>query len=287
MDDNCNLSHYVLWIVGVTIQVTRHTVGRPAHGVGGNVRGMDRIAIVTGAGRGIGASTALLLARRGWDVCVAYRADADAAGAVAADCRAVGRRALAVRADVASEPDVEALFSRVDEELGRPRALVNNAGIVAPVTRVDGMSADRVRRVLDVNVVGPLVCAREAIRRMSARHGGRGGVIVNVSSAAARLGGAGEYVDYASSKAAVDAMTLGLAREVAGEGIRVNAVRPGIIDTGIHASGGRPDHAQESAAKIPVRRSGSPAEVAAAIAWLCSDEASYVTAAILDVTGGR
>jgi NAD(P)-dependent dehydrogenase (short-subunit alcohol dehydrogenase family) len=245
-----------------------------------------RVAVITGGGRGIGAATALLLAARGWDVCVGYNADADAAGGVVAGCVAAGRKATAVRADVASEPDVLALFAAADE-LGQVAALVNNAGIVDRKRRVDEMTRDRIERMLAVNVIGAFLCAREAVRRMSTRHGGGGGTIVNLSSAASRIGGAGEYVDYAASKGAVDTLTLGLAREVAEEGVRVNAIRPGFIHTGIHASGGQPDRIERLRDAIPMRRGGQPEEIAAAVAWLCSDEASYVTGAILDVSGGR
>jgi NAD(P)-dependent dehydrogenase (short-subunit alcohol dehydrogenase family) len=248
---------------------------------------IDGVALVTGGSRGIGAATARLLAARGFDVCVSYRLDAAAAAGVVADCEAAGRRALAVRADVSSESDVLGMFARVESELGAPGVLVNNAGIVAPARRVADMPLERIERTTSVNVLGSFLCAREAVRRMSTRHGGRGGAIVNVSSAAARLGSPGEYVDYAASKAAIDTMTLGLAREVGREGIRVNAVRPGIIDTDIHATGGRPHRARELAGQIPIGRAGTPAEVAAAIVWLCSEEASYVTGALLDVTGGR
>ena len=248
---------------------------------------MGRIALVTGGSRGIGAATARLLAGRGWDVCIGYRGDEEAAAGVVADCRGAGVRALAVRADVASAEDVAGLFAAVDEGLGRLGALVNNAGIVAPAARVEEMDAARVERMLRVNVLGAFLCAGEAVRRMSTRRGGDGGVIVNVSSAASRLGSPGEYVDYAASKGAIDTMTFGLAREVAADGIRVSAVRPGIVDTGIHASGGRPDRARELAHLIPMGRAGTAAEVAAAIAWLCSDEAAYTTGAILDVAGGR
>jgi NAD(P)-dependent dehydrogenase (short-subunit alcohol dehydrogenase family) len=247
---------------------------------------MGGVAVVTGGSRGIGAATAVLLARRGWDVCVAYRTEAAAAAAVVAACEAAGVRAVAARCDVAEPDDVAALF-RAADALGPLTALVNNAGIVAPAARVDEVDAARVERLLRVNVVGAFLCAGEAVRRMSTRHGGAGGAIVNVSSVAARLGAPDEYVDYAASKAAVDALTIGLAHEVADEGIRVNAVRPGLIDTEIHASGGRPDRARELSGGVPMRREGRADEVANAIAWLCSDESSYTTASFVDTSGGR
>jgi NAD(P)-dependent dehydrogenase (short-subunit alcohol dehydrogenase family) len=237
--------------------------------------------VVTGGGRGIGAATSSLLAAQGWDVVVAYRADAAAAEGVAARCGG-----LAVRCDVAEERDVVALFAAADER-GTLGALVSNAGIVAPRSRVDAMDAERVTRLFAVNVVGTFRCAREAVRRMSTAYGGAGGAIVAVSSVAARLGSPGEYVDYAATKGAVDTMTVGLAREVAREGVRVNAVRPGLVDTGIHASGGQPDRAERLAPEIPMGRAGTADEVAEAVAWLCSDAASYVTGALLDVSGGR
>jgi NAD(P)-dependent dehydrogenase (short-subunit alcohol dehydrogenase family) len=248
---------------------------------------MPRVAIVTGASRGIGAATAVLLATLGWDVGIGYQADEEAAQRVVGECEALGRAALAVRGDVSSEDAVLAMFAKVDEELGPLSALVNNAGIVGHKSRVDEMSQGRVVRMMAVNVVGPFLCAREAVRRMSTMHGGAGGVIVNVSSAAARLGSAGEYVDYAASKGAIDTLTIGLAREVAAEGIRVNAVRPGLIDTEIHASGGQPNRLDELESSIPMRRRGYAIEVAETIAWLCSDRSPYMTGALIDIAGGR
>jgi NAD(P)-dependent dehydrogenase (short-subunit alcohol dehydrogenase family) len=248
---------------------------------------VSKVAVVTGASRGIGAATAVLLAARGFDVAVGFRRDARAASRVVAECQAQGRRAVAWQGDVASESDVVRLFSQVDEELGLLAALVNCAGIVGRKSRVDQYRSGRVEEIFAVNVVGPFLCAREAVRRMSTLTGGNGGSIVNISSAASRLGSAGEYVDYAASKGAIDTMTVGLAREVAREGIRVNAVRPGLVNTTIHASGGQPDRLRRLAGAIPMGRVGEPHEIAAAVAWLCSDEASYVTGAMLDVSGGR
>jgi NAD(P)-dependent dehydrogenase (short-subunit alcohol dehydrogenase family) len=246
-----------------------------------------RIALVTGAGRGIGAATARLLAERGHDVAINYARDAAAAEAVAADVRALGRRALIVRADVADEAAVLAMFEAVDSGLGRLSALVNNAGIVDLKARLDAMSVARWRRMLDVNVIGTLLCSREAVKRMSTRHGGTGGAIVNLSSVAATLGGPDMYVDYAASKGAIESFTTGLGRELAAEGVRVNAVRPGIIDTEIHGDSGDAERAHKSAALIPLQRPGSALEVAQAIAWLVSDDASYVTGTVLGVSGGR
>jgi NAD(P)-dependent dehydrogenase (short-subunit alcohol dehydrogenase family) len=245
------------------------------------------VAVVTGASRGIGADTAVTLAAQGWDVCVGYRENAHAAGTVVAACRALGRGAHAVQVDVGAEQPIIDLFRAVDAELGTPGALVNNAGIVVPRSRLDEMGVGRLQRIMQVNVVGAFLCAREALLRMSTAHGGAGGVIVNVSSAASRLGSPGEYIDYAASKAAIDTMTIGLAREVATEGVRVNAVRPGLIETEIHASGGQPDRVARLRDTIPMQRPGRPREVAEAIAWLCSSESSYVTGALLDVSGGR
>jgi NAD(P)-dependent dehydrogenase (short-subunit alcohol dehydrogenase family) len=243
--------------------------------------------IVTGAGRGIGAATARLAARRGYAVCVNYLRDRASADGVVEEVRAGGGTALAVAADVAKEADVLRLFETAVRELGPLTALVNNAGILERQTRLDDMEAARFERVLATNVIGSLLCAREAVRRMSTRHGGRGGGIVNVSSAASRLGSPGEYVDYAASKGAIDSLTIGLAREVAEEGIRVNAVRPGVIHTGIHASGGEPGRVERVSAAVPMKRGGDPEEVANAILWLLSDEASYSTGAFIDVSGGR
>ena len=242
---------------------------------------------VTGGSRGIGAATARLAAQRGWDVAVNCTRDVAAAEAVAADVRAAGRRALVLQGDVGVEADVLAMFAALDREWGALNGLVNNAGVVDVAARVDAMSAARIERMFAINVFGTMWCAREAVRRMSTQHGGPGGVIVNLSSAAAKLGSPGQYVDYASAKGAVDAFTLGLAREVATEGIRVNAVRPGIIETDIHASGGQPGRAAQMAPMVPMQRAGSAEEVAQAIVWLLSADSSYTTGTVVDVTGGR
>ncbi|MBJ2159340.1 SDR family oxidoreductase [Variovorax sp. IB41] len=248
---------------------------------------MNPVLLITGGGRGIGAATALLAAQRGYAVAVNYASNSLAADEVVRTIRAGGGTAIAVQADVGDEAQVLAMFQKVDTKLGRLTALVNNAGVVDVQARVDEMSVARLERMFRINVIGSFVCAREAVRRMSTKHGGEGGAIVNISSGAARLGSPGQYVDYAASKAAIDTLTIGLAKEVADEGIRVNAVRPGLIDTEIHASGGMPDRAFELAPTVPMKRTGSPEEIARAILWLLSAEASYTTMALLDVTGGR
>jgi NAD(P)-dependent dehydrogenase (short-subunit alcohol dehydrogenase family) len=248
---------------------------------------MDKVMIVTGGGRGIGAATALLAAQRGYAVAVNYQKNREAADGVVRKIEKSKGKAIAVAADVSQETDVVRLFETVDRALGRVSALVNNAGIVDRGTRVEGMDAARIARMFAINVTGSFLCAREAVKRMSTRHGGSGGAIVNVSSIASRLGGAGEYVDYAASKGAIDTFTVGLAKEVGPEGIRVNAVRPGIIRTEIHLASGDPARVERIGGTAPLQRPGEAEEVARAIVWLLSDEASYMTGALVDVTGGR
>ena len=241
-----------------------------------------KVLVVTGGGRGIGAATARLAAHSGYRVCVNYRKEKDAAETLA---REIG--GLAIQGDVASEADVVRLFQAVDEKLGRVNVLVNNAGIVDRGARVESMSAERIQRMLAVNVLGSFLCAREAVKRMSKRHGGAGGAIVNVSSIAAKLGAPGEYVDYAAAKGAVDTFTVGLAKEVGPEGIRVNCVRPGIIRTDIHLASGDPARVDRIGSTAPLQRAGEAQEIARSILWLASDEASYISGALLDVSGGR
>jgi NAD(P)-dependent dehydrogenase (short-subunit alcohol dehydrogenase family) len=248
---------------------------------------VKQVLLVTGGSRGIGAATALLAARKGYAVAVNYTQNGQAAQDVVRTIQDGGGEAIAVQGDVAVEAHVLRMFGQVDEKLGRLTGLVNNAGVVDRAQRVDEMSYERLKRMFDINVVGSLLCAREAVRRMSTKHGGQGGSIVNVSSAAARLGAPGQYVDYAAAKGAIDSFTIGLAKEVAGEGIRVNAVRPGLIETEIHASGGLPNRVKDLAHLVPMQRGGSAEEVAQAIVWLLSAEASYTTMSLVDVSGGR
>jgi len=248
---------------------------------------LKEVLLVTGGSRGIGAAVALLAAAKGYAVAVNYASNAKAADQVVDAITSKGGRAIAVQADVARESQIIDMFATIDRELGPLTALVNNAGVVDVAARVDEMSLARLERMFDINVIGAIVCAREAVRRMSTKHGGHGGAIVNVSSAASRLGSPGQYVDYAAAKGAIDAFTIGLAREVAAEGIRVNAVRPGLIETGIHASGGIPDRVRQLQHLVPMQRGGSAQEVAQAIVWLLSPEASYTTMSLVDVSGGR
>ncbi|MCA0894983.1 SDR family oxidoreductase [Microbulbifer agarilyticus] len=244
------------------------------------------IALVTGGSRGIGAATAALLAEQGYDLCISYRAREADAHRIVEKCRALGANAIAVQADIAVEADVERLFREVDQQLGRLSALVNNAGMLLTQSRLEDMTAARINQILQTNVTGTLLCCREAVRRMSTLHGGTGGAIVNVSSGAARSGSPYEYIDYAASKGAVDTLTIGLSNEVAKEGIRVNGVRPGFIHTEMHADGGEPDRIARLATQIPLGRGGKDTEVAAAIAWLLSEQAAYSTGTFIDVTGG-
>ena len=245
------------------------------------------VLLVTGGSRGIGAATALLAAQAGYAVAVNYQSNSLAADEVVRSIRDSGGQAMALQADVSREDEVMAMFARIDAKWGPLAALVNNAGVVDVSSRVDAMGVARLSRMLNTHVLGSFVCAREAVLRMSTRHGGAGGGIVNLSSAASKMGSPGQYVDYAACKGAIDTFTIGLAKEVAAEGIRVNAVRPGIIETEIHASGGEPDRAQRLAPQVPMQRPGSAQEVANAIVWLLSPQASYCTGALLDVGGGR
>ncbi|MFD1217535.1 SDR family oxidoreductase [Microbulbifer celer] len=247
---------------------------------------MSKKVLITGGSRGIGAATAKLLASRGYDICISYRERTSAADSVLESIRSHGVKAIAVQADISHESDVVNLFRNVDEQLGPLTALVNNAGMLLQQTRVEQMTAERINRILQTNVTGTLLCCREAIKRMSTRHGGNGGSIVNVSSGAARSGSPNEYIDYAASKGAVDTLTIGLSKEIAREGIRVNSVRPGLIDTEMHSDGGEPGRIARLKPAIPLGRGGKDTEVAAAIAWLLSDEASFTTGSFIDTTGG-
>lgn len=248
---------------------------------------MKKTAIITGSSRGIGAATAIRLASDGYDICVNYFSNVSAANEVAKIARSYGVNAISVKADISSERDVKKLFETVDHELDKPFVLVNNAGILFKQCRVTDMDADRINKVFKTNVTGCFLCCKEAITRMSTKNGGGGGVIVNVSSAAARIGSGGEYVDYAASKGAIDTLTLGLASEVADEGIRVNCVRPGLIYTEMHKSGGEPNRVDRLKDSLPIKRGGEPKEVAAAISWLVSSESSYTTGSFIEVSGGR
>ncbi|HYF67031.1 MAG TPA: SDR family oxidoreductase [Ohtaekwangia sp.] len=248
---------------------------------------MTKIILITGGSRGIGAATAVMAAAQGFDVAVNYRDNSVAAEQVVKQVTALGRRAIAIKGDVAVEADVKRMFEEVDTKLGSITALVNNAGILMKQGPVMSMDANRLQKIFSVNAIGPFLCSREAVRRMSLKTGGSGGAIVNVTSTAIKQGGAFEYVDYAASKSALETLTIGLAKEIAAEGIRVNAVRPGIVYTEIHASGGEPGRVDRVKHNIPMQRGGQPEEVAKAILWLLSDDASFSTGAILDVSGGR
>ncbi len=248
---------------------------------------MKKVILITGASRGIGAATARLAALRNYKVCVNYRKDKEAADSVVEDILSSGGHAIAVAADVSVEEEVHKLFATVDAQFGRVTALVNNAAILEKQCRLDEVDAARLHRIMSVNVVGSILCAKEAVKRMSTKYGGQGGAIVNVSSAASRLGSAGEYIDYAASKGAIDTLTIGLSREVADEGIRVNGVRPAFIYTEMHASGGEPNRIERIKETLPMKRGGQPEEVANAILWLLSDEASYATGTFIDLAGGK
>ncbi|MFT4711988.1 MAG: NAD(P)-dependent dehydrogenase (short-subunit alcohol dehydrogenase family) [Candidatus Azotimanducaceae bacterium] len=253
----------------------------------GALKVTKKIVLITGAGRGIGAATAKCLAERGYAICLNYRSDEVSVDRVYISLRDIGVEVMKYRADVSVEEEVVSLFEAIDGKMGRLTALVNNAGILLPQMSVEQMTAERINKILVTNVTSQFLCAREAVKRMARKHGGAGGAIVNVSSAASRLGSAGEYVDYAASKSAIDTFSRGLANEVASEGIRVNCVRPGVIDTTMHADGGEPGRVARVSPMIPMGRGGTPEEVAVSIAWLLSDEASYVTGSITDVSGGR
>ena len=247
----------------------------------------DKVVLITGGSRGIGASTAILAAKKGWNVCITYKNRSSEAGSVVSEIEKLGKRCLSIRADIGIEEDIISLFEKIFSEFGRLDALVNNAGIITHQSTLIDMSASRLNEVFNINVVGSFLCAREALKRMSISRGGQGGAIVNLSSAAARIGSPNEFIDYAASKGAIDTMTLGLSKEVAEDGVRVNAVRPGLIETELHGDAGdinRPDKLKKF---IPMKRSGSADEVASSIVWLMSDEASYVNGALLDVAGGR
>lgn len=248
---------------------------------------MSRVMLITGASRGIGAATARLAAAQGYALCLNYRQRREAAEALVDEIVAAGGQAIAIQADVADEPQVMRLFAELDQRFGRLDVLVNNAGMLEQQMRLEQMGAERLQRVFAANVFGSFFCAREAVKRMSTRHGGQGGAIINLSSVAARLGAPGEYIDYAAAKGAIDSLTLGLAKEVGAEGIRVNAVRPGVIDTDIHASGGEPARVMRVSQSVPMGRGGQAEEVAQAILWLASEQASYTSGALLDVSGGR
>lgn len=248
---------------------------------------MTKIALITGASRGIGAATAKVLAQQGYDICVNYKSNAKAADQLVVELTAAGVRAIAVQADISQEADVERLFTTLDQQLGPITALVNNAGILRPQSRVEDLTAERINQLLTTNVTGYFLCSREAIKRMSTKHGGQGGSIVNVSSVAARTGSPHEYIDYAATKGAIDTLTTGLSLEVADEGIRVNGVRPGFIYTDMHTDGGEPGRVDRLSPVIPMKRGGQPEEVAEAIAWLLSDAASYSTGSFIDLAGGK